>query len=261
MNPIVLTVLILAVISLLSGLILSIAAIVMAVKKDETAEKIEGVLPGANCGSCGFSGCSGYASALAKGETTETTMCSPGGAAVASQIATILGVDGGAFVQRRAVVKCRGKNDVTSESYDYEGMHSCAAANRLFFGMGACRFGCIGFGDCVSVCDKNAISVQDGVAYIDESLCMGCGKCAKACPKGLIEVITGDNKPSVLCMNHDKDAQTRKVCSAGCIGCGLCMKNCENDAVKVVNFCAHIDAEKCIGCGKCETVCPQKCII
>lgn len=261
MNPIILTIIILAVIGLLSGLILSVAAIVMAVKKDETAEKIECLLPGANCGACGFSGCSGYAAALAKGETAETGLCAPGGAEVASAVAGALGLDGTDFVKKHAVVRCRGNNENTSETFDYDGMPSCAAAARLYYGMGACRFGCIGLGDCAAVCDYGAIKVENSLAYVDSSLCTGCGKCAKACPKGLIGLVSGDQSLSVLCMNHDKGALTRKVCAAGCVGCMMCVKACEYEAVSVKNFCADIDSTKCVGCGKCAEVCPQSCII
>ena len=261
MNSMILTIIILSVVGVLSGLILSIASIIMAVKKDETAEKIEEVLPGANCGACGFSGCSGYAAALASKETDNTALCAPGGADASAKIAEILGVDAGAFIQKRAVVRCRGNSDVTTTVFDYNGAMSCAAANKLYGGAGACKYGCIGYGDCVSACDFGAVKVVNGVAAVDESLCGGCGKCAKACPKNIIEMVSGYDAMTVLCQNHDKGAQTRKVCTAGCIGCMMCVKACEQGAVKVESFCAHIDSQKCIGCGKCADVCPQKCII
>ena len=65
---ILIPVLIVAGIGLVAGIILAIASVVMAVPKDEKAEAILEVLPGANCGACGFSGCAGYAAALSKGE-------------------------------------------------------------------------------------------------------------------------------------------------------------------------------------------------
>ena len=61
-------IMIVSAIGLLAGVILAVASIVMAVPKDEKAEALEEVLPGANCGACGYSGCSGYAAALSKGE-------------------------------------------------------------------------------------------------------------------------------------------------------------------------------------------------
>ena len=82
-------VLLVAGIGLIAGLILAVASIIMAVPKDETAEAILEVLPGANCGACGFSGCSGYAQALAKGEA-KPGLCSPGGQECAAQVLSLI---------------------------------------------------------------------------------------------------------------------------------------------------------------------------
>ena len=62
-------VVIVALIGIIIGFGLSFASSVFSVKKDETEEKVRECLPGANCGACGFSGCDGYAQAIAKGET------------------------------------------------------------------------------------------------------------------------------------------------------------------------------------------------
>ena len=99
MYDILFPVLVVAGIGLLAGLGLAIASVVMAVPKDEKAEKITEMLPGANCGACGFSGCSGYAAALAKGEA-KPGLCSPGGAEVAAEISEFLGL-GGVSVEKR----------------------------------------------------------------------------------------------------------------------------------------------------------------
>lgn len=261
LTEILLTVAILAVPGLVLGAVLSIVSIIMAVKKDETAEKIENVLPGANCGSCGFSGCSGYAAALSSGATEETSLCSPGGAETAAKIGEILGKSGGEFVRKAAVVRCRGSWDVTSMIMEYRGIESCSASNQLYQGLGACSFGCIGFGDCKTVCEYDAITVKNGVAKVDVKKCVACGKCVKACPKGLIELVpSAEEDRTVLCLNRDKGAATRKICESGCIGCGKCMKACEYGAVTVSNFLARIDYAKCVGCGACEAACPRGCI-
>ena len=78
MNPIILAVIIVAILGMVLGLLLAIASIVMAVPVDEKAVAIEEVLAGANCGACGYSGCAGYAAALAAGECEDTSLCSPG---------------------------------------------------------------------------------------------------------------------------------------------------------------------------------------
>ena len=257
---ILIPILILGGIGLLAGILLSVAAVVFAVQKDEKAEEIAEALPGANCGACGFSGCSGYAAALSKGETTDTGLCAPGGAAAAAAIAAILGVEADAFQKKAAVVRCQGSWDLTDMKMEYQGMETCAAANQLFSGMGACRYGCIGYGDCLSACEYGAVTVENGLSTIHPELCKGCGKCVTACPKGLIRLLPEKRQAAVLCSNHDKGARTRQVCTVGCIGCMRCVKACEAGAVTVENFLACVDPEKCTGCGKCAEVCPQHCI-
>ena len=129
MTGILIAVGVVAGIGLLIGLILSIASIIMAVPKDEKAEAILEALPGANCGACGFSGCSGYAAALAKGEA-EVGLCAPGGLSCTKAISEILGVNTGAIEPKVAVVKCMGSLDHTSYKAEYSGIMSCSAALR-----------------------------------------------------------------------------------------------------------------------------------
>lgn len=116
MIKILIAVAIVAIIGLVAGLGLAIASVVMAVPKDEKAEKIRECLPGANCGACGFSGCDGYAAALSKGETDNTALCAPGGNDAAKAIASVLGVEAGevepsaAVVLAKATVRMQRKN-------------------------------------------------------------------------------------------------------------------------------------------------------
>lgn len=258
---IVTTIIILASLGLISGALLSVVSIAMSVEKDEKAENIEEALPGANCGGCGYSGCASYAQALAKGETNDTNLCAPGGADTAAKISEILGAEQSDFIRKTAVVRCRGDWDVTQMKVEYKGMQTCNATNQLFMGLGACKYGCIGFGDCADICEHNAITVTNGVAKIDDNLCVACGKCVKICPKGIITLVPSAKEDRVvLCLNRDKGAQTRKSCTIGCIGCLKCVKVCEYDAVTVNNNIAAINFKKCVGCGECEKVCPQNCI-
>lgn len=250
-------VLIVAGIGLVLGLGLAVASIVMAVPKDEKAEKVRECLPGANCGACGFSGCDGYASALSKGETDNTGLCSPGGNAVSAKIAEILGVTAVTVMPQAAVVLCTGHNGNAKLKYDYSGVESCRMATQLFGGPKECVYGCIGLGDCVRACPYEAIHICNGVARINPVECRACKMCVNTCPKGLIEMMPLHRvTAAVLCKNHDKGAVTRKECTAGCIGCMKCVKTCEHDAVKVENFAAHVDYAKCVGCGNCHEACP-----
>ena len=259
MNGILLAVILVAGIGLLIGLILSFASIVMAVPKDEKAEQILEALPGANCGACGFSGCSGYAAALAKGEA-EVGLCAPGGLSCTKAISEILGVNTGAIEPKVAVVKCMGSLDHTSYKAEYSGIMSCSAAIKIGGGLTACTHGCMGLGDCVAVCDYDAIHVKNGVAYVDDGKCRACTLCVKACPRGIIEIVPKKDMAMVRCSNRDKGAVTRKLCDVGCIGCKKCEKSCPQGAVKVENFCAYVDPALCTDCGACVEACPQNCI-
>ncbi|MBQ6707828.1 MAG: RnfABCDGE type electron transport complex subunit B [Clostridia bacterium] len=261
MNPILLAVIIVSAIGLIAGIGLAIASIVMAVPVDKKAEEIREILPGANCGACGYSGCDGYASALSKGDETNTTLCLPGGDEASAEIARITGLAAGTVQPMAAVVRCQGIKRNCSTKLKYSGVRSCKMAAQLFGGPKECTYGCIGYGDCVEVCPYNAIHICDGVARINPLLCRACKMCVNSCPKNLIAMMPlHETKAEVLCVNKNKGSQTRKECRTGCIGCMKCVKVCEYDAIKVENFVAYVDYEKCTGCGKCVEGCPVGCV-
>lgn len=261
MNSVLLSVLLLAGVGLAAGVLLSVAAKVFAVPVDKKAEDIEAILPGANCGGCGYSGCAGYAAALSSGETTDTGRCGPGGAEAAAKISAYLGVESGSFEKTCAVVRCNGTDKVAVHKMEYAGVSSCVMADRLYGGEKSCMYGCMGLGDCVRACPYGAIRICDGTARVSPAVCRSCGKCVAACPKGLIEILpVGSVRAVVLCKNKDRGNLTRKECENGCIGCMKCVKACEVGAVKVENFCATVDASKCTGCGKCAEGCPTGAI-
>lgn len=248
--------LIVAGIGLIIGIVLAIASCIMAVPKDEKVEALTKALPGANCGACGYSGCEGYAKALASGETTPGK-CSPGGEATASELARILGVAATSVEKKTALVHCKGSCDNTEDKMLYQGISSCKAAMQLHSGSSKCKYGCLGLGDCERVCPYGAISVCNGVAKVDSSLCKGCSLCVNACPKSLISFVSLKEQAVVRCMNKQKGAEARKICKGACIGCKKCEKVCEAGAVEVKNFLAYVDAQKCTGCMKCVDACPE----
>ena len=259
MNAILIAVLVAAVLALVAGLILAVAAVIFAVPKDETVEQLKEVLPGANCGACGYSGCEGYAAAMAH-DGAAIGLCSPGGDEVAKATGEILGKSG-AVVKKAAVVHCAGCDGLTEKTVDYRGMATCAAASKFYGGGKSCAYGCLGYGDCVGVCDRGAISIENGIAVVDEALCGGCGDCVAVCPKGLIAITAHVEAATVKCHNRDKGGVARKACKVACIGCMKCQKVCEADAITVTNFLATVDPEKCTACGKCAEACPQGCIV
>lgn len=251
---------VLLVLGVVFGLILGFAAKVFAVEKDPREEAIAGCLPGANCGGCGFPGCSGYAAAVAAGKAA-TNCCAAGGETVAAKIAEIMGVKAEASVKMAAQIQCTG-GCRGHEQYEYVGIQDCAAAARVPGGGPAgCSFGCLGFGTCESVCPFDAIHVVDGVAVVDKEKCVACGKCVASCPNHLIELVPYKAEHLVRCNSHDKGKDVKAACAAGCIGCTLCTKQCEFDAIHMENNLAVIDYEKCTNCGKCAVKCPAKVIL
>jgi len=189
MEQIIFAVIVVSAIGFVAGLGLAIASKVMAVPVDERAEKIQEILPGANCGSCGFSGCSGYAGALSKGETTNTALCNPGGNEVSKLIAEIMGLNAGEVKPSAAVVLCQGNNRNASKKLDYSGVLSCKMANQLFGGPKDCIYGCIGCMRCVKACESGAVTVTNFCAKVDYDKCIGCGRCAEVCTMKCINLV------------------------------------------------------------------------
>ncbi len=239
-------------IGLIAGVILSAAGKFFAVPTDETVEKLREALPGANCGGCGYSGCDGYAAAIKEG--VPCNLCGPGGNETAAALSAIMGVEATAVEKKAAVVRCRGTASVTAKKYEYDGLPTCGAVALVSGGDSSCRFGCLGYGDCVSVCDSGAIRVVDGVARVDSRLCTACGKCVNVCPRHIVELLPV-NVTVPMCINTDKGADTRKACKSGCIGCTRCEKICPSGAIKVENGHAVVDQSKCNGCGLCAETC------
>jgi len=247
-------------IGLLVSIFLSFFAAKFAVEVDEREAAVIEALPGNNCGGCGYPGCSGLAAAIVKNEAP-VSGCPVGGAPVAEKIASIMGVSAGDFVKTVAFVKCNGTCQASGNLYEYTGTNDCrSAAVAPGKGPKACSYGCLGFGSCVKVCDKGAISIVDGVAYINEDLCGACGQCVKVCPRGLIEIVPQSANVRVACSSQDKGPQVMKACKVGCVGCGLCVKTCQYDAITLENNIAHIDYSKCTRCGECAAKCPKKII-
>lgn len=258
---IIYAVLVLGILAAIFGFILAVAAKVFHVEKDPREEAITEILPGANCGGCGYPGCGGYAVAVVKG-IAPVTACAAGGPEVAEKMAAIMGVDAGAAVRTVALVQCAGHNGCATNNFDYVGLQDCLSAT-LVGGGGpkSCNYGCMGLGSCVAACAFDAIHIENGIAVVDREACVGCMACATACPKNLITPVPYTSTVAVYCNSKDKALAVRKSCEAGCIGCTLCVRVCESDAIHVADNMATIDQSKCTSCGKCVEKCPRKIII
>ena len=235
------------------------------VYEDPRNGQVEAVLPGANCGGCGYPGCGGFAAACVKADSLDGMLCPVGGAPVMAKIAAILGMEAGEVTPKVAVVRCNGNCANRKKTNHYDGASSCAIEAALYSGETGCSYGCLGNGDCENACSFGAIRInpETRLPEVDEELCTACGACVKACPKGIIELRNKGPKSRrmfVSCVNKDKGAVARKACSAACIGCGKCAKECPFDAITITNNLAYIDFQKCRLCRKCEAVCPTGAI-
>lgn len=257
---IIFAILSLGVLGLIFGILLGFASKAFEVKVDPKIPMIREVLPGANCGGCGYAGCDAYSEAVVNGEA-KANLCSVGGATIVEKIGEILGVSVDAADKKVAFVKCNGECDNAKSNYEYVGVNDCLEAS-LMIGEGAkaCSYGCLGLGSCVSVCEFGALSITNGIAKINEEKCTNCGACINICPKGLIESVPEKSKVRVECNSKDMGKVVRENCSVGCIGCRICEKNCPKDAIHVSNNLALVDYNKCVNCTLCAQKCPTKAV-
>ena len=245
---------------LLFGLCLTFAARKFAVEEDPRIEEIHALLPGADCGACGYPGCGGYANALLENPSL-LGACNACSAEKEQKIAMILGITAEEKAARVVKITCQGDCINAKAKYSYEGMSSCRNALRLGGGAKACFYGCLGLGDCASVCPNDAIVLKDGLASIDQEKCLACGACITACPKGLIRYLPATAPVYLACATQEKGATAKKQCGIACIGCGLCAKACESGAIELVNNLPVFDYEKCTACGACADKCPTGALV
>ncbi|MBQ8341806.1 MAG: RnfABCDGE type electron transport complex subunit B [Clostridia bacterium] len=250
---------ILAALGAFFGVALAIASRVFAVKVDERIPLVRDVLPGANCGGCGYSGCDALATAIVEGKAP-CGACPVCDDVSVAKIATVMGVTAQKQQKKRAQIMCMGSDEVALKKYLYEGVRDCVSATRLAGGDKLCAYGCLGLGSCVSACKFNAIKIQNSLAIVDPERCSGCGACADTCPKQLIRLVPYDAPYAVACMSREVGGTVTKQCKVGCIGCGLCQRVCEAGAITVKDHLAEIDPMRCVGCGKCAEKCPRKSI-
>lgn len=269
MSFIIQAVIVLGVIAIVAAAVLYICSKKFAVYEDPRIGEVAGLLPGANCGGCGFPGCSGMADALVKGcdaGSLDGLNCPVGGADVMTKVADLLGMAIANSEPKVAVVRCNGTCDNRPKIAEYHGLRTCSAMHACGAGETACGFGCLGCGDCVAACQFGAVTInqETGIAEVDEEKCTACGACVKACPRHIIELRKKGPKGRrvyVSCVNKDKGPAAMKTCKAACIGCGKCLKECAFEAITIEGNVSYIDFNKCRLCRKCEKACPTHAIV
>lgn len=255
-DPIIInSIVFLGVTGLIFGLLLGFAAKKLAVHIDAREDAILGILAGANCGACGYPGCSGYAAALVKG-IAEPGRCTVIPISANNEIAKILGKETSGQEQKVAIIFCDGGNKCKNKM-EYKSIRDCNLAAYMFGGNKECIYGCIGFGTCVSKCPFGAISMVEGsVPVIDPAKCTGCGVCVSSCPKDLIELVPCRFQYHILCKSEDKPSRVKEICASGCIGCGICARLCKVKDIIIENSLAMIKYQNCNNCGICSEKCP-----
>lgn len=260
------TILTLCVLGAVLAAVLYFVAQKFKVEEDPRIDEVEKMLPGANCGGCGFAGCRGMAEALVKNDDISALYCPVGGGDVMKAVADYLGKAAPEREPQVAVVRCAGSCANRPRTNQFNGAPSCAVVAATYGGETGCTFGCLGKGDCTAVCEFGAITMnpETGLPEVDDEKCTACGACVKACPKGVIELrkkFPKSRKVYVSCVNKDKGGVARKSCKAACIGCGKCAKVCPFGAITVENNLAFIDSTKCRLCRKCVVECPTGAIV
>lgn len=260
-STIVSSILILGGIGLLCGAMLFVASRFFSVGVDERVEKLMELLPGANCGGCGFAGCVQYARGLIGGRAGAND-CNVLDEERSASLAALLGVENNFSQRKVATLRCQGGAQAVGKRYEYQGKESCRGVSLLAGGDKACPYSCLGYGDCMEICPFQAISRgDDGLVKIDRDSCTGCGKCIDECPRGVLSLAPKSSLVFVACLSHDKAKKVMQVCRVGCIACKKCVKACPKEAIVVEENLAEIDFQKCDVCALCVDACPTGSIV
>ena len=221
--------------TLFLAIILVIANRKLYVYEDPRIDVVEDLLPHANCGACGFPGCRPFAEALVSGDIL------PGKCTVSSEegqasIASYLGVSLGNEEKQVARLACAGGTNVARNKASYKGLETCTAASLVSGGGKGCFWGCLGFGDCMTVCDFDAIKMDEhSLPIVDTDKCTACGDCVEVCPKDLFSLQPVSHQLWVACKNLEKGDEILEECQVGCTACGRCAMDAPGDLITMVN--------------------------
>lgn len=246
---------------LVASVLLAVASRVFHVEEDPRIAAVTEVLPGANCGGCGFAGCGGYAAAVVANPNVPPNKCCAAGLETHIAVGKLTGKNVAEVEPVYALRRCDKAGGHATVRYEYQGMPSCASAAMLRGGTLSCRYSCLGYGDCVQVCPFGAMHIgEDGMVHVNKNLCTGCGTCAQVCPRGILVLTPHRARVAVYCSNLDKGRPAMEVCEVSCLKCMRCVKMCPAKAVSYTDGLINIDHQKCLGYGaSCGEVCVKAC--
>ena len=215
------------------------------IKKSEPGIlRLSAMLPGYDCGLCGYMDCPSYASAIDR-EDADPALCAPGGSRLESRLRSALSEREGDRRGKglRAVVRCGGREGVAAADFSYDGRSDCRTTVELYGSPRRCKEGCLGFGSCVASCPLGAIRISCGLAIINPSLCTGCGECVSVCPTGVISLLPRDQSWYVACSSNREPDRKTADCSAACNACGDCSRLSKRSEFALHGFLARENPE------------------
>ena len=224
--------------------LLAIANKRLYVYEDPRIGEVEALLPHSNCGACGTAGCRNFAELVVSGGIVPAK-CTVNNPEQNAYIARMLGVAMGESDKRVARLACAGGRHVAWQRADYKGLGTCRAAALVSGGGKACAWGCLGLGDCESVCEFDAIYMDDnGLPVVIESRCTACGDCVDVCPKTLFSLQSLSQKLWVACKNRADGDTALAQCEVACTACGKCSVDAAPGLIRLENNLAVIDFAK-----------------
>ena len=246
-----------------TGLIVGVAIALVVkyygVAANPLLEKINELMPGANCGGCGYAGCSAYAQAMAENKARPGN-CPSMSPETVKLICGLTGATEDEHVPMTAVVLCSGGCDKATQLAQYNGVNNCRDAAMVEGGAKACAYGCLGLGACAQVCPFGAIEINENhLAVVHSDLCRACGKCVKTCPKHLIKLVPKSTPLMVFCSSPERGAAKLKACKAACIGCGKCVKNAQEGQMTLDKGLASVNIDNPPS-ADLAAVCPTKAL-
>jgi RnfABCDGE-type electron transport complex B subunit len=224
------------------GAVLAVANRRFYVYEDPRIDEVEALLPKSNCGACGLAGCRNFAENVVSGEVAPAK-CTVSSKAHVAAIASFLGVDAGAIEKRVARLACAGGRHVAFLRARYVGLSTCRAAAVVSGGGKECGWGCLGLGDCVSVCKQDAITLDmHGLPEVDMGKCTACNDCVLACPKALFSLQLAKHRLWVACRNRAEGDLAEAACEVACTACGKCVADAAPGLLSVRDNLVEIDA-------------------